>query len=202
VALSSSVQLHPVSSLGLAASRTTSLQGAPDEQPDQELQLAGGNVAATLAELTARGGELGPMVRGMANSSALLRGYVDLNRAMKRSHLDRTVSERLSLAVQEWLGCESCLEAHVAAAPTVGLSETDIELARQGTATDAKIAALVTFGQQVIAAPSEISDADVENLKTLGWRDEQIADVVGLAALNLLTGAFNLVAGISSESPS
>ena len=27
-------------------------------------------------------------------------------------------------------------------------------------------------------------------------RDAQIADVVGLAALNLLTGAFNLVAGI------
>jgi hypothetical protein len=34
-----SVQLHPVSSLGLAASRTTSLQGGPDEQRAQELQL-------------------------------------------------------------------------------------------------------------------------------------------------------------------
>ena len=31
------MQLHPVSSLGLAASRTTSLQGGPDEQPPQEL---------------------------------------------------------------------------------------------------------------------------------------------------------------------
>jgi transposase len=35
-----SVQLHPVSSLGLVASTPTSLQGGPDEQRPQELQLA------------------------------------------------------------------------------------------------------------------------------------------------------------------
>jgi hypothetical protein len=35
-----SVQLHPVSSLGLVGFDTTSLQGGPDEQRPQELQLA------------------------------------------------------------------------------------------------------------------------------------------------------------------
>jgi uncharacterized peroxidase-related enzyme len=160
---------------------------------------ATGSVADALTELTSRGGELGPMVRAMANSSAMLRAYLDLNRAMKRSHLERTVSERISLAVQEWLGCDYCIAAHSTAARRLGLSETDIELARQGTARDAKIAAIVAFGQQVIAAPAEISDVDVEILRKLGWRDEQIADVVGLVALNLLTGAFNLVAGIHPE---
>jgi alkylhydroperoxidase family enzyme len=48
----------------------------------------------------------------------------------------------------------------------------------------------------VIAAPSEISDADVERLRTHGYSDEQIAEVVGIVSLMLLTGAFNLVAGI------
>ncbi|MET0510805.1 MAG: hypothetical protein ABW135_03870, partial [Thermoleophilaceae bacterium] len=33
------VQPHPVSSLGLVASTPTSLQGGPDEQRPQELQL-------------------------------------------------------------------------------------------------------------------------------------------------------------------
>jgi hypothetical protein len=50
-----------------------------------------------LDELAARGGEPGPMAQSMANAPALLRGYLDLNRAMKRSHLDRRVSERVSL---------------------------------------------------------------------------------------------------------
>ncbi len=36
---------------------------------------------------------------------------------------------------------------------------------------------------------------DVERLRELGYSDEQLAEVVGLVALNVLTGAFNLVAG-------
>ena len=159
-------------------------------------QSATGSVRETLDELTARRGELGPMVRGMANSNAVLRGYVELNRAVKRSHLDRKITERISLAVQEWLGCDYCIAAHTRAAQAVGLSETDIELARHGTATDPKIAAIVAFGQQIAAAPAEVSDAQVEGLKSYGFRDEQIADVVALVALNVLTGSFNLVADI------
>ena len=74
----------------------------------------------------------------------------------------------------------------------------DIELARQGTATDAKTAALVAFGQHVVAAPSEVSDEQIDELRVFGYRDEQIAEVVGFVSLQLLTGAFNLVAGIHS----
>jgi uncharacterized peroxidase-related enzyme len=158
-----------------------------------------GRAAGTSKQLLddlAQRGPLGPMVRGMANSSALLRGYLDLSRAMKRSHLDRRVSERISLAVQEWLGCDYCVAAHSEAARRLGLGELDIDLARQGTATDPKIAAIVAFGQQVVAAPAEITDGQVDELRALGYSDEQIADVVGLVALNVLTGAFNLVAGI------
>jgi uncharacterized peroxidase-related enzyme len=152
-------------------------------------------VKPALDELAGRG-PLGPMVRGMANSFALLRGYLDLSRAMKRSHLDRRITERISLAVQEWLGCDYCLAAHSEAARKLGLTETDIALARQGTATDPKIAAIVAFGQQVAAAPSEVTDEQVAELRDLGYSDEQIADVVGLVALNVMTGGFNLVAGI------
>ena len=158
---------------------------------------AGGKVADMLSEHAQRSGNPpGPMIRGMANSSSLLRGYLDLNRAMKRAHLDRAVSERISLAAQQWIGCDYCIEAHARAGRAAGLTDNDIELAKQGTATDAKTAAIVAFGQQIVAAPSEVTDDDVQNLKALGWRDEQIADVVGLVALNLLTGGFNLVAGI------
>ena len=165
-------------------------------EPDR----AEGTVKQTLDELAQRG-PIGPMLRGMANSSALLRGYLDLSRAMKRSHLDRKVSERISLAVQEWIGCDYCLAAHAAAARSAGLDDTDIALARQGTATDPKIAGLVAFAQQVAAAPSEVTDEQIQGLRDLGWRDEQIADVVGLVALNVMTGSFNLVAGIHTTDP-
>jgi hypothetical protein len=38
---------------------------------------------------------------------------------------------------------------------------------------------------------------DVAELRAHGWPDRAVADVVGLVSLNLLTGAFNLVAGIT-----
>jgi uncharacterized peroxidase-related enzyme len=157
---------------------------------------ATGRARELLDELASRGGEPGPMVRAMATAPALLRGYLDLNRAMKRSHLDRRISERVSLAVHEWLGCDYCIVAHTRAARELGLDDNDIALARQGTATDPKVAAMVAFGQQVIASPAEVTDEQVDELRALGYTDEQIAEVVGLVSLQMLTGAFNLVAGI------
>ena len=167
----------------------------PRIEPIDHTQATGG-ARELLDELASRGGEPGPMVLAMATAPALLRGYLDVNRAMKRSHLDRRISERISLAVHEWLGCEYCIAAHTRAARELGLEDTDIELARQGTATDPKVAAMVAFGQQVIAAPAEVTDEQVNALREHGYTDEQIAEVIGLVSLQLLTGAFNLVAGI------
>ena len=48
------------------------------------MDQADGKARALLDELVQRGGEPGPMVRAMANGPTLLRGYLDLTRAMKR----------------------------------------------------------------------------------------------------------------------
>ena len=160
------------------------------------MDKAQGKAAELLDELVQRGGERGPMVRAMANAPALLRGYLDLSRAMKRSHIDRRITERINLAVHEWLSCDYCLVAHTRAARRLGVPDSEIQLARQGTASEPAIAAIVAFAQQVLAAPAEIGDADVERLRGHGYRDEQIAEVAGLVGLQLLTGAFNLIAGI------
>jgi AhpD family alkylhydroperoxidase len=160
---------------------------------------AQGRARELLNELIERGGEPGPMVRAMANAPALLRGYLDLTRAMKRSHIDRRITERINLAVHEWIGCDYCLVAHTRAARRLGVPEDEIQLARQGTSRDPAIAAIVAFAQQVLAAPAEIGDADLERLHAHGYRDEQIAEVAGLVSLQLLTGAFNLIADIHAS---
>ncbi len=76
-----------------------------------EMDAATGKAAELLQELASRGGEPGPMVRAMANAPVVLRAYLDLNRAVKRSHIDRRITERISLAVHEWLGCAYCLRS-------------------------------------------------------------------------------------------
>jgi AhpD family alkylhydroperoxidase len=162
-----------------------------------DLDAATGKAKALLDEYTTRGGgEPGPMVLAMANAPVLLRAYLDLNRAMKRTHLDRRIVERINLAVHEHLGCEYCLVAHTRAARQLGLTDEDIELARQGTATDPAIAAMVAFARQVLVAPRDVTDAQVDELRSHGYDDEAISEVPGLVSLQLLTGGLNLVAGI------
>jgi hypothetical protein len=40
----------------------------------------------------------------------------------------------------------------------------------------------------------------VTELRTHGWSDRIIAEIVGLVTLNLMTGAFNIVAGLEPDS--
>lgn len=110
---------------------------APEQAPSAARPL--------LADIIDRHGDAGPMVRTMAHSPALLQGYLQLSRAMKRVGLSRPLSEKVSLAVQEWIGCALCLTAHTAAGRAAGLSDAEIKLARQGTAVDAREAALLTM---------------------------------------------------------
>lgn len=159
-----------------------------------------GDARVLLSELVERGGgEPGPMVLAMANAPALLRGYLELTRAMKRSRIDRRVTERINLAVHERLRCDYCVVAHTRAARKLGVPEHEIQLAREGTSRDPAIAAIVAFARQALTRPAEIADADVDRLRAHGYSDEQIADVAGLVALQLLTGAFNLIVGIHAS---
>lgn len=167
----------------------------PSHTPD----TAVGKAADLLADIIERHGSAGTMVRTMAGSASILAGYLDLSRAMKRSKLDRQLSERISLAVQDQLGCGLCLQAHTSAAEALGISEDEITRARKGGSADARINAVVDFGRRVYTDPSSISDDDVRGLRDLGLTDRDILDIVGLVALNVLTGTFNLVAGLRLE---
>ena len=162
-------------------------------------ETATGKAAELLGDIVTRNGSAGAMVRTMAGSPSVLGGYLELSRAMKRSRLDRAISERISLAVQARLGCGLCLRAHTAGARAAGVSDDEIERAKQGTSSDPTIAALVAFGRRVHTDPASIGDGDVEELRRLGYRDRDVLDVVGLVALNVLTGGFNLVAGLEPQ---
>lgn len=170
----------------------------PTHTPD----TATGRAADRLSELWNRNdGQVSTMVRTMAGSGALLIGYLDLSRAMKRSRLPRRVSESILIAIQARLGCTRCLDAHVAAGLAAGLDQHDIALAIQGTAHSPADAALVSFAVAVHAHPAVVDDDIIAELRSHGHRDRDLLDVIGLVTLNHLTGALNLVAGLEPETP-
>ncbi|PZP26510.1 MAG: alkylhydroperoxidase [Kocuria rhizophila] len=152
-----------------------------------------------LYELVSRHGQVGEMVSTMAHSPAVLGGYLQLSRAMKRAKLHRKVSERISIAIQVRQGCRLCLDSHVNAARAVGVDEKEIERARAGTSVDPAIAAIIALALQIYREPTAITDEQILALRDHGYSDREITDVVGIVALNILTGAFNLVAGLGPD---
>ncbi|MFL6124885.1 MAG: hypothetical protein ACJ73U_35330, partial [Actinophytocola sp.] len=78
----------------------------PETAQDKSRELLDGIIG--------RHGSAGDLVATMAHSPALLQGYLDLSRAMKRVKLPRQLSEKVSLAAQGWIGCQTCMAAHVA----------------------------------------------------------------------------------------
>lgn len=152
-----------------------------------------------LADLVARHGQVGAMVSTMAHSPAVLSGYLQLSRAMKRAKLDRKTSERISIALQAQIGCRLCLQSHIDAARSMGVDAQEIERAESGTSADTATAALIALAMQIYREPAAITDEQFTALRGHGYSNREIADVVGIVALNFLTGAFNLVAGLAPE---
>ncbi|PKY69763.1 alkylhydroperoxidase [Brevibacterium ravenspurgense] len=150
-----------------------------------------------LGELVERHGTVGDMVSTMAHSPAVLGGYLQLSKAMRRAKLDRKISELVSIAVQSQQGCGMCLGSHIEAARSLGLSEDAIAAARAGTSDVPAIAAMIQLGLQVYREPTSITDAQIDELRAHGYSNREIADVVGVVSLNILTGSFNLLAGLT-----
>lgn len=160
---------------------------------------AKGAAQEMLTDLVARHGQVGSMVSTMAHSPAVLGGYLELSKAMRRTKLPRRVCELVSIAVQARQGCQICLEAHRAAARSFDIAEEEITDAVAGTSADPAVAAMIAVGLAVYSNPTTITAAQVEELRGFRFSDREIIDVVGVVALNLLTGAFNLLTGLEGE---
>lgn len=160
-------------------------------------QTATGASRELLGELVGRHGHVGDMVSTMAHSPAVLGGYLQLSRALRRAKLDRKSSELISIAIQAQQGCGLCLHSHIGAARSLGVTEEEIEFAKEGLSSDFALAAMIALGLQIYREPTSITDDQVQDLRTLGYSDREIADVVGVVTLNILTGSFNLLAGLT-----
>ena len=90
------------------------------------------------------------MTGRMANSPALLTGYLDLSGALSRGVLDAANRERIALTVAQANGCSYCLSAHSYLAEHVAhLDAEEITAARKATAADPKTAAIFAFAAAV-----------------------------------------------------
>ena len=141
------------------------------------------------------------MMRAMANAPVVLDAYLQFSSVLGKGSLPVRVREQIALTVAQVNGCDYCLAAHSAIGKSVGLTAEQINDSRLGTAIDPKAAALLGFARKVALTRGQVSDADLEDVREVGYDDAIIAEVVAHVALSSFTNFFNNVVRTDVDFP-
>jgi uncharacterized peroxidase-related enzyme len=170
--------------------------------PALHAETASAAAADLLNAVEAAFGTVPNLARVMANSPALLGGYLELSGALNYGVLNARTRELIVLAVAEGNGCAYCPSAHAYFAEHAGhLSRADIDAARRGTSTDARVHAVLDFASAVNSKRGGVSDAELGAVRDAGVTDEEIAEIIGHVAVNVLTTFFAKATRVPAEFP-
>jgi uncharacterized peroxidase-related enzyme len=141
------------------------------------------------------------LFRLIANSPTALTGFASFQGALSKA-LDPKTRERIALAVAQVNGCSYCLSAHTYLGLNVAkISPEEIALNRKGGSHDAKANAAVQFAAKVARERGHVSDADVAAVRSAGFTDGQVVEIVAIVAENTFTNYLNEVAKTDVDFP-
>jgi uncharacterized peroxidase-related enzyme len=141
------------------------------------------------------------MTRVMANSPAVLQGYLSFSGALAEGALDTRLRELIAVEVAEQNSCQYCLSAHMAIGKMTGLSGAELDMARSASSASPKTTAALVFARQLVAEKGQISDVEIEAVRRAGYPDGEIAEIIAHVALNTFTNYFNNAAGVEVDFP-
>ncbi|MGW9032119.1 carboxymuconolactone decarboxylase family protein [Streptomyces sp. NPDC055722] len=114
--------------------------------------------------------------------------------------LDAKTRDRIHIMVGEVNGCDYCVSAHTwLGAKLNKLTAEDMELNRQGHSTDPKADVAVNFAHKIAVNRGHVTTADVDAVRTAGYTDADIIDIVTTTAFSFMTNFFNLVADVEID---
>jgi len=167
-----------------------------------EAETATGHAAELLAQVQKSLGRTPAMTKVMANSPALLEGYLALSGAVAGGTLKPAVRERLAIATAQLNGCEYCLSAHTYIGANIAkVDAVELDSARRAESSDAHVAALLKLSNTIAQNAGDVDDVEVKTARAAGVTDEEIGEVVANLALNILTNYFNILARVDNDWP-
>jgi uncharacterized peroxidase-related enzyme len=132
------------------------------------------------------------MFRLISNSPRALEGYLALSDALNKGALPAQTRERIALAVAEINGCSYCLSAHTYLGKNLAkLDDAEIAANRGGASNDLKADAAVRFAAKLVRERGHVSEDDLRAVKSAGYDDAQVIEIVFHVALNTWTNYLN-----------
>lgn len=162
---------------------------------------ANGRAKTLLEAVKSKLGITPNMMRTMANAPSVLEGYLNFGEALSHGTLGPKVREAIALAAAQSSECDYCLSAHTVLGKMAGLSPADTDAARRFESSDKQAAAALTFARAVIRSHGSVTEADVAAVRSAGFTDGQIAEVIANVGFNYFTNTFNKVANTEIDFP-
>jgi len=141
----------------------------------------------------------GKLLRLLASSDAALEGYLGLRDALGHGRLDVRLRLLIAILVAEANGCTYALSAHVAAARRATITEDAIVDARHGRAADARTDAALRFVDALVHAHGAVNDGELEKLRSAGFDDGAIVELVSNVGFHLLAAYAALCAALPPD---
>jgi uncharacterized peroxidase-related enzyme len=148
-----------------------------------------------LQSVESRFGFVPNLHRLMSISPAVLSGALGLQAALSDT-LDARTRNAIALAVSEVNACSYCLSSHCYVASRLQhVPSEEMQLNRSGQSDDAKVAAAARFAAKVIDSRGHVSDEQVAAVRSAGFTDAQVLEIIALSVQFTLTNLINNVAG-------
>lgn len=164
-------------------------------------QTATGARQALLDPIHAAFGATPNMFRAVANSPAALKSMWGSFGALGSGVLSAKLGEQIAVAVADRNACEYCLSAHTALGCKAGASAEEMSAAQGGESADPKAAAALRFALKLVNERGRVDDADVQALRSVGFGDEEVVEILAHVALNLFTNYVNVALAVPLDFP-
>lgn len=141
------------------------------------------------------------MFRAVANSPAALKGMWGSFGALGGGVIPAKLAEQIAVAVADRNACEYCLAAHTALGRKAGATAEELVAAQAGESADAKTNAALRFALKLVNERGQVSESDVLALRSVGFDDEAVVEVIAHVALNLFTNYVNVALAVPVDFP-
>ena len=156
---------------------------------------------ALLAPIQSAFGSTPAMFRAVANSPAALKSMWAAFGALGSGVIPAKLGEQIAVAVADRNACEYCLAAHTALGRKAGASADEMSAAQMGESSDPRTAAALRFALKLVDQRGQVADGDVLALRTAGFDDEAIVEILAHVALNLFTNYVNVAFAVPVDFP-
>lgn len=147
-------------------------------------KLTGKN-SEMLAQMEKSMGLMPNIMKQMANSPAALEAFLSSKEALSKGQLSDKMRALIGILIAETYSCGYMLSARVAQAKQAGMSDEDIQKAKDQSSSDAKEDRGLQFVRNLVLRHGELPASELAELKAAGYNEGEIVELIANTSFNM-----------------